>query len=82
MADKSKQPLASSFFQPISQDDYKVYLRHTIPIGILLLPPISKKEKCKEERIHNNPKMRASQDHKKTKKVIKGKRDLERHSIK
>ena len=49
MADKSKQPSASSFFQPISQDEYKVQLRRTVPIGPSSPPPISKEEKREDE---------------------------------
>ena len=60
MADEPKQPLASSFFRPISRDEYKVQLLCTVPIGPAPPPPMSKEEKREEERIRNNLKMRAS----------------------
>ncbi len=45
MVDKPKQPLASSFFQFISQDESKVQLHCTFPIGLVSSPPMSKEKK-------------------------------------
>ena len=74
--------MANSFFQLISQDEYKVQLYYTMLICSLYPPPISKKEKYEEQRIRNNLKMRASQDCKKAKKIVKKKQNLKRHIIK
>lgn len=82
MAEKSKQPLASSFFQLIRYDEYKDQLHHTVPLGPLSSSIFSQKEKTKSQWLHNKLKMRASQNRKKAKKIQEGKRDLDGHFIK
>ncbi len=82
MENKPKQPLASSFFQPISRDEYTDQLRCTVPIGCAPPPAISQEEKLEKERLQNNLKMRALRDRKKAVEILEEKWDLERQVIK
>ncbi len=82
MENKPKQPLASSFFQPISRDEYTDQLRCTVPIGCAPPLAISQEEKLEKERLRNNLKMKASRDRKKAVEILEGKRDLEGQVIK
>lgn len=82
MENKPKQPPASSFFQPISRNEYADQLRCTFPIGCAPPPAISQEEKHEKERLRNNLKMKASRDRKKTVEILEGKRDLEGQVIK
>ncbi len=82
MENKPKQPLASSFLQPISRDEYTDQLRCAVRIGCAPPPAISQEEKLEKERLRNNLKMRASRDRKKAVEILEGKQDLEGQVIK
>lgn len=82
MVEKSKQPLASSFFQPISHDEYEDQLHRTVPLGPSPPPALSQEEKTKNQRLHSKLKMRASRNRKKAKIFQEGKRDSDGHFIK
>ncbi len=82
MENKPKQPLASSFLQPISRDEYINQLRFTVPICCSPPRAVSQKEKLEKERLRNNLKRKASRDRKKAVEILEGKRDLEGQIIK
>ncbi len=82
MENKPKQPLARSFFQTISRDEYKDQLRCTVTIDCAPPPAISQEERLEKERLRSNLQKRASRDCKKTVEILEGKRDLEGQVIK
>lgn len=53
MAGKSNQPSATSFFQPVSHNEYTDQLRGTVPIGPSPPPALSQNEKQEKDRLRN-----------------------------
>ena len=69
MAGKFNQFWATSFFQPISYDEYIAQLRGTVSIGPSPQSTLSQDEKREKNQLRNKLKMKALRDWK------KGKRD-------
>lgn len=62
MTGKSNQPSATSFFQPISHDEYTNQLRDIVLIGPSSLLTLSQDKKQEKYWLRNKLKMKALQD--------------------